>query len=631
MLITFGSVNFSYGDNLILQDVNFSINEGEKVGLVGENGAGKTTLIKLITGELYSDGGEIIKKNGAKLGYLAQNGGYDGDGSVYEEMRKVFSEELAAIEKVNELSVRLSECEFGGREYTAYAAKIDSLGKFIASRSGYDVDVKIKTVLSGMGFDGLFDRKISVMSGGEKTRLKLARLLLEEPDLLILDEPTNHLDIKTMYWLEDYLSTFGGAVFVVSHDRYFLDRVTRRTFEIENKKLSTFAGGYSKYKVLKKERFERAMKEYEKQQEEIKKLQTYVDKNIVRATTAKSAQSRVKQLERMEILEKPFTPPKPPRFEFTYAQRPAEEVISVDGLNLSVGGKTLICGGQLKILRGKKVAIVGENGTGKSTLLHEIVKGERTEIRRGRFVEFAFYDQEMANLNAENTVLAELWERHVAYSQTEVRASLARCGLYPEDMEKKVGALSGGERAKLALCVFENTHGNVLVLDEPTNHLDLPARESLETALKNFDGTVVFVSHDRYFLAALADEVAEIENCRISLYRGGYEGYRAAKEKEAEEAREQQEWDRQKEYEAERQRAYRSKKERAKEAQLKSEIKRIESDISRNEALEEELNAMLSDPAVGADYSKIKEIADRLSAVRSELDVLYVRYGELIE
>lgn len=630
MLISFGSVNFSYGDNLILEDVSFSLNEGEKVGLVGENGAGKTTLIKLITGELYADGGEIIKKNGAKLGYLAQNGGYDSGGTVYEEMRKVFAEELAAIEKVNELSVRLSECEFGGREYSAYAAKIDSLEKFIASRSGYDVDVKIKTVLSGMGFDGLFERKISVMSGGEKTRLKLARLLLEEPDLLILDEPTNHLDIKTMYWLEDYLSAFGGAVFVVSHDRYFLDRVTRRTFEIENKKLTTFAGGYSKYKILKKERYERAVKEYEKQQEEIKKLQTYVDKNIVRATTAKSAQSRVKQLERMEILEKPFTPPRPPRFEFTYVQRPAEEVISVDGLNLSIGGKTLICGGQLKILRGKKVAIVGENGTGKSTLLHEIVKGERPEIRRGRFVEFAFYDQEMANLNAENTVLAELWERHVAYSQTEVRASLARCGLYPEDMEKKVGELSGGERAKLALCVFENTHGNVLILDEPTNHLDLPARESLEEALKNFDGTVVFVSHDRYFLAALCGEVAEIENCRINLYSGGYEGYRAAKEKEAEKAREQEEIERQREYEAERQRAYRSKKERAKEAQLKSEIKQIESDISRGEALEEELNAMLCDPAVGADYSKLKEITDRLSAVRRELDVLYNRYGELI-
>lgn len=630
MLITFGSVNFSYGDNLILEDVGFTLNEGERVGLVGENGAGKTTLIKLIIGELFADSGEIIKKNGAKLGYLAQNGGYESGGSVYEEMRKVFSEELAAIERVNELSVRLSECEFGGREYSACAAKIESLEKFIASRSGYDIDVKIKTVLSGMGFDGLFDRKVSVMSGGEKTRLKLARLLLEEPDLLVLDEPTNHLDIKTMYWLEDYLSSFGGAVFVVSHDRYFLDRVTRRTFEIENKKLTAFAGGYSKYKVLKKERFEHAVKEYERQQEEIKKLQTYVDKNIVRATTAKSAQSRVKQLERMEILEKPFTPPRHPRFEFTYTQRPAEEVISVDGLDLSIGGKTLICGGQLKILRGKKVAIVGENGTGKSTLLHEIIKGECTEIKRGRFVEFAFYDQEMANLNPENTVLAELWERHVAYSQTEVRASLARCGLYPEDMDKKVGELSGGERAKLALCVFENAHGNVLVLDEPTNHLDLPARESLEAALKNFDGTVVFVSHDRYFLAALCDEVAEIENCRIGVYPGGYEGYRAAKEKEAEEARAQEEKDRQREYEAERQRAYRSKKERAKEAQLKSAIKQIETDISRGEALEEELNAMLSDPAVGADYSKVKEIADRLNEVRKELDLLYTRYGELI-
>ncbi|MDE7300673.1 MAG: ATP-binding cassette domain-containing protein, partial [Clostridia bacterium] len=433
------------------------------MGLVGENGAGKTTLIKLLLGELFPDEGQVILKNGIKIGYLEQNGGYESGNTVFGEMRQVFKRELEAIEKLNELSSSLSACEYGSKEYVALSSKIEALNKFLASRDGYNTDVKIKTVLGGMGFDGFYDRVIDTMSGGEKTRLKLARLLLEEPDLLVLDEPTNHLDIKTLYWLENYLSTFKGAVFVVSHDRYFLDSTVNFTVEIENKKINTYAGNYSKYKLLKAERYERELKEYERQQEEIKKLQTYVDKNIVRATTAKSAQSRVKQLEKLDVLEKPFTPPKPPRFNFTYSDRPAQQVVTINDLNLEIGGKQLIVGGQLTIERGEKVAIVGENGAGKSTFLRALVGGGNPSINIGRFVCFAYYDQEMANLNPENTVLAELWERHVGFTQTEVRASLARCGLFPEDMDKKVSSLSGGERAKLALCVFENAHGNVLI------------------------------------------------------------------------------------------------------------------------------------------------------------------------
>ncbi|MDE6075604.1 MAG: ATP-binding cassette domain-containing protein, partial [Clostridia bacterium] len=329
MLINFSSVGFGYGDNLIFSQVSFAVNEGERVGLVGENGAGKTTLIKLLLGELFPDEGEIIKKNGIRIGYLEQNGGYDSANTVYGEMREVFKEELAAVEKLAALSAELAACEYGGKEYSVLTQKIDALEKFVASRDCYNVDVKIKTVLGGMGFSEFFDRQIDTMSGGEKTRLKLARLLLESPDLLALDEPTNHLDVKTLYWLEDYLQSFKGAVFVVSHDRYFLDRITGKIAEIENKRLTAYSGNYSKYKILKAQAYERALKEYEKQQEEIKKLQTYVDKNIVRATTAKSAQSRVKQLERMDVLEKPFTPPGPPRFNFTFTQEPGKEVVNI--------------------------------------------------------------------------------------------------------------------------------------------------------------------------------------------------------------------------------------------------------------------------------------------------------------
>lgn len=630
MLTEFKDVAFGYGDNLIFSDVNFAVNEGARIALVGENGAGKTTLIKLMLGQLTADSGSVNIRNGIKIGYLEQNGGYESGNTVYAEMLSVFGEELSAIERIGEISSALTECEYGGQEYARLSARLESLNKYVAATDAYNVEVRIKTVLNGMGFADFYDREIDTMSGGEKTRLKLARLLLEQPDLLILDEPTNHLDINTLYWLEDYLLSFRGAIFVVSHDRYFLDRVTGTTIEIENKKLASYPGSYSKYKVLKAEAYALALKEYEKQQEEIKKLQTYIDKNIVRATTARSAQSRVNKLERMEILEKPFTPPAPPRFRFSYSDRPAEIVVSCDNLNLEIGGKSLICGGQFRVMRGQKVAIVGENGAGKSTLLHEMCGGRNSAIAVGRFVKFALYDQENANLDPQNTVLDELWSRHVAYSQTEVRASLARCGLFPEDMFKKVGDLSGGERAKLALCVFENAHGNVLVLDEPTNHLDLPARESLESALKEFDGTVIFVSHDRYFITALADRVIEIEGGKLAQYDGGYEGYKEQKAKLKRQEEEREEMLRRAEYERQREASYRSKKDRAEEAKKKAEIKRIEGEIATLEEEEGQLNASLSDPEVTGDYKKLNGVLEKLQSVRADLEELYALYGQLL-
>lgn len=620
MLITLDGVAFSYGGNLIFEDVSFAVNEGERIGLIGANGEGKTTLIKLILGELSSDRGSILKKNGIKIGYLEQNGGYSSGNTVYAEMRAIFKEELSAVEKLSSYSEQLAQIR-DEREYNVLSAKIESLNKFLAARDCFDVDVKIKTVLNGMGFGGMYDRIIDTMSGGEKTRLKLARLLLEAPDLLILDEPTNHLDIATLYWLEEYLQTFKGGIFVVSHDRYFLDRIVTRTLEIENKKLLSFAGNYSKYKILKAELFERRLKEYEAQQEERQKLRDYVDRNIVRATTAKSAQSRVKQLERMEILEKPYVPPKPPRFKFGYDAQPYERVLEIKNLSLKIGEKILITDGGVEVKRGDKLALIGENGTGKSTLLKAILKGENSSISVGRFVKFAFYDQEGLNLNPANTVLSELWERHVGYTQTEARSALARCGLYAEDMEKPVKALSGGERAKLALCILECERGNVLLLDEPTNHLDLPAREGLEAALKEFDGTVIFVSHDRYFLSAIASSVAEIEDKKLSCFAGGYEEYIAEKKRASlPEKRD----------EHKRESSYRSKKDRAEEEKRKQYIKALEKQISDCEKREEEINGLLADPEIASDYIRAGGLVKELEALKSQTDSLYAEYEKTI-
>ena len=630
MLINAENVRFSYGGNLIFSEVTFSLHEGERVGLIGANGEGKTTLIKLILGELPPDYGSITQKNGIKIGYLEQSGGYSSGNTVYGEMLDIFKAQTAAIEKLNALSLLLSECEYGSKEFSDISSKIENLNSYIASHDSYNIEVKIKTVLNGMGFNGLYGQVVDTMSGGEKTRLKLARLLLEEPDLLILDEPTNHLDITTLFWLEEYLSSFKGSILTVSHDRYFLDRLCMRMLEIENGKLSAFSGNYSKYKVLKAERNARMLKEYEAQAEERAKLQTYVDKNIVRATTAKSAQSRVKQLEKMQILEKPYTPPGAPKFVFTFDEPSYESVLEINGLNLEIGGKQLISGGQLKLSRGERVALTGENGTGKSTLLKEIISNKNRNINLGRFVKIAYYDQEGLNLNTKNTVLSELWERHVLYTQTEIRSALARAGLFEEDMQKPVGALSGGERAKLALCILESERGNFLILDEPTNHLDLPARESLEKALSAFEGTLLFVSHDRYFISALAGKVVEIENKTLKTYDGGYEFFTNEKQKLAEAKRQKEEEIKNLQYKERKSEGYRSAKERAAEARKKERIKQIEAEICAVEREEEQINTSLSDPAVAADYKKVQELLQNLEGLKIRLDALYKEYEQVI-
>ncbi|MCD8307480.1 MAG: ABC-F family ATP-binding cassette domain-containing protein [Clostridia bacterium] len=635
MLTDLKGVCFAYTENQILQDINFTVLEGERIGLIGPNGVGKTTLLKLISGELSPDKGTVALKSGMRLGVLQQTGGYESGRTVINEMREVFRQDYNAVSKLETLSQKLATSAEGSKEYLDISSEIERLNRYIASRDSYNVEVRIRTVLNGMSFAGMYDQVIDSMSGGEKTRLKLARLLLESPDLLILDEPTNHLDISSMFWLEDYLKTFKGAVLVVSHDRYFLDATCSKIAEIENCRLSIFPGNYTKYKELKAAKTERLIKEYEAKMEELRKLQDYVDRNLVRATTAKSAQSRVKQIERIGTPEKPYIPPDPPKYSFKSDYKPYEKVLEITSLDLWTGGRKLISGVQLDVTRGDRLAIVGRNGTGKTTLMKAILAGENPAIQPGRNVQMALYDQEGLNLNRQEQVLYELWGRHMSLTQTEVRGILARGGLFAEDMMKKVGELSGGETAKLGLCVLECEGANVLLLDEPTNHLDLDARESLEQALKAYDGTVIFVSHDRYLLSALATRVAEIEDGHMTVYNMDYAHYIEQKklaQQDAAAAESAPQSAKQPAYNASKPSAgsYRSKEERAQEARARARIKDMEKRITDLEAEEASLNGSLADPAVLADYRKVQKISARLDEIRTSLEALYEEYGEMV-
>ncbi len=631
MLINANGLYFGYAGESLLENITFTLHEGERIGLIGGNGEGKTTLIRLILGELDAESGSLTKKSGLRIGYLAQNGGYDSFNTVWQEMIEIFAEDRRLLAALSDVEKQIPSHREGSAEYARLAARYESLNKQVAARDSYHYEVKIRSVLGGMGFSERLEQPIHTMSGGEKTRLKLCRLLLEEPELLILDEPTNHLDVKTLFWLEEYLASYRGAIFTVSHDRYFLDKTVRQIYELEQKRLYVYKGNYTKYKTLKAERVAHQLKEYEKQQVERAHLQEYVDRNLVRASTTKSAQSRRHKLETMELIEKPPLPPTPPRFTFTYSERPYEQVLSINALELFAGEKLLLKNAEMQVTRGEKCAIVGDNGTGKSTLLKTIAEGKHPAVRLGRFVRLAVYDQENANLNPENTVLQELWERHVSWDQTKVRSILAQAKLEAEDIDKKVRMLSGGERAKLALAVFSTENGNVLLLDEPTNHLDLPARESLEEALKQFDGTILFVSHDRYFIEALASKVFELEDQAIHAYACGYLEYSEQKR--------QQKAALQAQNNAQRVPApvksvetpvYRSKEERKNETKRRLRSKELETEIERLEEEIEALSAAIASPEIAKNFTLLAQHCNRLDEAKNKLDELYAEYETLL-
>lgn len=617
MLIHLDNVTFGYNGFPILENVCFMLSEQERVGLVGGNGEGKTTLLRLCLGMLSPDSGSVTRKNGIRIGYLDQSGGFESDATVYGAMAEVFEEDRQLIDRLRETERQMADANED--EMRILAARCESYHKRIAARDSYSYEVRIKTVLSGMGFGAVYDQKVNTMSGGEKTRLKLCRLLLEAPDLLVLDEPTNHLDIKTLFFLEDYLTSYRGALFIVSHDRFFLDRITSRTLDLEHGRVVSYQGNYSKYKILKAEHLTRQEKEYKKQQEEIARLKEYVDKNIVRATTAKSAQSRVKQLDRMELIEKPIPPPARPVFSFSYDERPYERVIYAPAFDLKIDGKILLKSAEFTLMRGEKCAILGDNGTGKSTFLKYLLSNNPT-VQYGRFARTAYYDQENADLDPEDRVLDAFWGKYALLSQTDARKLLARSGLSADDVCKKVKELSGGLKAKLELSLLEARRANVLLLDEPTNHLDLPAREALEEALKTFDGTVLFVSHDRRFIEQIATRIVILENGTLNCFSGTYAEYLEAKSSvpKTEPPKKTKTADS----------SYRTKEDRAREAKRKTRTREIETRLEQIETERETLNSELI--ASAADYLAVQKITARLTELQTEEDALYAEYETLI-
>ena len=634
MLASLTNINKFYNGNQVLKNVSLTIDESDKIGLVGNNGCGKSTLLKILTGSVDPD--RFTEKDGivsfaakTTVGYLEQMGGLDSESTVIAEMRSVFEPIHKAIERLREIEL---EIEMGD---DSAADEYQRLTSWVEASDGYNTDVKIRTVLNGMGFSGdELERIVSGFSGGEKTRLCIAKLLLEEPNLLILDEPTNHLDFKTIMWLEDYLRSYRGAVLIVSHDRYFLDSLCSSICEIERGVLTRYKGNYSAFVRQREENNARREKEYEQQQKQIAQLEDYVAKNLVRASTTKMAQSRRKQLEKMERIERPAHEAKSAKIRFTYAVEPPIDVLKVKGVDISVGEgnarKTLVDEVSFDVRRGEKIGIIGDNGIGKSTLLRIIQEKlpHKGIVRWNSNVKISYFEQESTNLNRELTVMEELHSRYPSLSELEVRSLLAQVRLVGENVFKETGVISGGERAKLCFAIMMQEHGNVLILDEPTNHLDLSTKEAIEEALEEYTGTIIFVSHDRYLLSKIADRLIELTDGGYRCHNFGFEKYLdVLREEQSEQKRAADEEKRQRAAEAAKEKSeknYRSKQQRSADAARKNEMRRLEKEIDELQAKIDALTEEIGREVVYSDY-------ELMNAKCAEIDELKQRIDENFE
>lgn len=631
-----------FNGQALLKDINFTVEDREAVGLIGINGCGKSTLLNIITGSEGYDKtpeglGSVNIAGKASIGFLRQNSGLNSELTIGEEMKNAFAPLLETLDKMKVLEKKMAD----GGDIDSISHEYAELSSYFEARDGYRIDVKIKQVLNGMGFGSTpTDRVISTLSGGEKTRLALAKLLLEEPNLLILDEPTNHLDFETLMWLEDYLKGYKGAIIIVSHDRYFLNKVCTRICEIEQGRLTSYRGDYSSYLVQKKMNSERQLKEYEAQQKEIAKLEDYVAKNLVRASTSKMAKSRQHMLDRIERIDKPLMYPKPPKIKLEYDIEPTKDIVRVVDCPLVVGEgadkKELIKSLTMNVRRGEHVAIIGANGIGKTSILkliQGIIPHEGGNISWGGNVKISYFEQEHAILNPHKTVLEEIMDRYPRLSEQQARSVLGAVLLTGENVFKPISVLSGGERAKLCFAIMALNRGNVLVLDEPTNHLDLSTKEVLEDALAEFGGTIILVSHDRYLLNKVASRIIEIKHDEANSYEGNFDAYseavNAARQLKMQSEAEIKRAEEEKAYKENKARQYRSKEQRAADAQKRNRIRELEKEIEDTEVLIFELENAISDPEIASDYSKMSEKCKELEEAKTALDQKMDEWAEL--
>lgn len=534
MLIQLNNVTKNFVVNEIFSNVKMEINDKDRVAIVGRNGAGKSTLLKIISGELSFDSGERTISKNTTIGYLSQEFIVREDLSIYEEMITCFDEIISLEANLEKLSYELTPENI--ENDPGLLDRFDRLQNEVLTHKDYHYKSKIESVLYGLDFTkDVFDKKISTFSGGEKTRLSMAKLLLSEPDLLILDEPTNHLDMENVAWLENYLSSYNGAIVIVSHDRYFLDKVVNVVYNLEFGKLKKYVGNYSKFLKQYEEDYEKQLKEFTSQQKDIKRLEEFVQKNIARASTSKMAKSRQKVLDKMELIDNPKKDDKAANIEFNIKEQSGRDVLMIENLKVGYDGKQVGNAYNFSVYKGDRIAIVGRNGIGKSTLIKTIAKKQNAiggSVHYGSKVSLGYYDQKQAEFESSKTILNELWDEYPLMKESEVRTVLGRFLFRGDSVLKIVRDLSGGEKARLQLAKLMLEKNNLLVLDEPTNHLDITSKQVLEDALENYEGTIVFVSHDRYFINKIANKVLDITGDDYSIYLGNYDYYLEKREQE---------------------------------------------------------------------------------------------------
>ena len=621
MLLTIQNIQKYFGAELCLRNISCVLDAQDRAGIIGENGAGKTTLIKIITGELYPDDGIVTLAHGATVGYLEQNSVLDPACTVYGEMENAFRSVLDAMDEMKRLERQMAECPGDHMLLERHA----QLSAVVDAADGYNMDTQIKKILNGMAFPAPdYQKSVAVLSGGEHTRLCLAKLLLQKPDLLILDEPTNHLDFETMEWLESYLKTYPGAILVVSHDRYFLDAVCNRIFEIEDNTLTAYKGNYSAYLPQKEAAVALQQKQHDADMEKAAKLEDYIARNLVRASTTKMAQSRRKQLEKMEITEAPRTSHTDLKFRFTFDVTPYNEILTAKNISVTLGGKRLVEGLDLLVKRGERLVIAGPNGAGKSTLLRVLdgkLRPQAGTVRLGAGAKPSVFEQQQ--LRRGGTVISTIWDKYPKFTELEVRSHLAKLNFRGEDVFKPCSALSGGELARLRFAEILLEKPNLLFLDEPTNHLDIYTRESLGAALASYEGTLVLVTHDRYLMNSLACPILFIENGKTSLYED-YDAmmHRGAVPPEKNIAPEKT---------ASAGKAAYGKEQRRRRAELRARIKALEDEMEtlalRIMALEGEVN----DPDILRDHTRLRDVCDELDDTRFHQDEILAEWERLVE